>query len=258
MFLAEPQQTRYDLRFQIAGIPVRVHPLFWLIGIILGAQGGDGVGMLLWVGVVFVSILIHELGHAFAMRFFGEGARVVLYLMGGMAIPESTAWGFGGGRKSRGPRDQILISAAGPGAGFLLAGFVVGAVFATGGSISFFPDDSVLPLWALRLPEMANEHWRELINCLLFVNIFWGLMNLLPVYPLDGGQIARELFTVGDPWNGVVRSLWLSVITGGVTAVAGMVLLNSLFLAILFGSLAFSSYQALQRMSGGGSGGRPW
>jgi len=258
VFLAEPPETKYDLRFRIAGIPVRVHPLFWLIGIILGLQGSDGVGLVIWVGVVFVSILIHELGHAFTMRLFGENARVVLYLMGGLAIPESSAWGSGSGRRSRGPRDQILISAAGPGAGFLAAGLVVAAVFAIGGSIRFFPADSIFPLWTLRLPETVSERWGELIVCLLGVNIFWGFMNLLPVYPLDGGQISRELFTVSDPYNGVVRSLWLSVITGAVAAAAGLVLLGSIFVAILFGSLAFSSYQALQQMSGGGHGGRPW
>lgn len=258
MFLAEPPETQYDLRFRIAGIPVRVHPLFWLIGVILGAQGGDGIGMLLWVGVVFVSILVHELGHAFTMRLFGENARVVLYLMGGMAIPESSAWGFGGGRKSRGPRHQILISAAGPGAGFLFGGIVVASVFATGGSVSFYLVHSVLPYWELQLPASANIYWEYLINCLLWVNIFWGLVNLLPVYPLDGGQIARELLTVSDPWNGVVRSLWLSVITGAIVAAVGVMLLQSIFLAVFFGALAFSSYQALQRMGGGGSGGRPW
>jgi Zn-dependent protease len=239
---------------------VRVHPLFWLIGVILGAQGGDGVRMLIWVGVVFVSILIHELGHAFTMQLFGEGARVVLYLMGGMAISESSAWGFGGGRKSRGPREQILISAAGPGAGFLVAGLVVASVFATGGSISFFVIYSVLPGWDVQLPASASVYLEELVDCLLFVNIFWGIMNLLPVYPLDGGQIARELFTINDPWNGVVRSLWLSVIMGSVAAVGGLMLFGrgGIFVALLFGSLAFSSYQALQRMGGGGSGGRPW
>ena len=36
-------------------------------------------------------------------------------------------------------------------------------------------------------------------------------MNLLPVYPLDGGQIARELFTLGNPRNGIIQSLQLSV-----------------------------------------------
>ena len=47
---------------------------------------------------------------------------------------------------------------------------------------------------------------------MLYVNIFWGLVNLLPVYPLDGGQIARELLELASPADGVRQSLWLSVI----------------------------------------------
>jgi len=265
VFLAEPPQTRYDLHLRVVGIPVRVHPLFWLVGVILGLRGAEGgssedagIHLLIWVGVLFVSILIHELGHALTMQRFGEAARVVLYMMGGLAIPDSSPWGLGSGRKSRGPRDQILISAAGPGAGFLFAGLIVGLVFASGGSIQFGLYHYVLPIWDTRLPPSANVHLEELVNTLLWVNIFWGLVNLMPVYPLDGGQIAREIFTIKDPWNGVVRSLWLSVFSGGAVAIAGLVLLESIFMAILFGSLAFSSYQALQRMGGGGYGGRPW
>jgi hypothetical protein len=76
-------------------------------------------------------------------------------------------------------------------------------------------------------------------------------MNLLPVYPLDGGQISRELFLMGDAHGGMEKSLWLSVIVGGCAAVLGLLLLQSLLMALLFGSLAFSSYQILQQYGGG-------
>ncbi len=73
MFSFEPPRTAYDLHFQIAGIPVRVHPLFWLATLILGSNSWSGDGnvdpdagmkLLIWVGVMFVSILVHELGHS--------------------------------------------------------------------------------------------------------------------------------------------------------------------------------------------------
>lgn len=258
MFAAEPQQTRYDLRFHIAGVPVRVHPLFWLMGVILGAQSGDGVELLIWVGVVFVSILVHELGHAFTMRFFGQSARIVMYMMGGLAIPESSAWQLGSSTRSRGPREQILISVAGPAAGFLLAGAVVAGIFSSGGSAWIGEGPVGYPigfknavLGGFLLPEMANRYWYDVVASLLYVNIFWGLMNLLPVYPLDGGQISRELFLLGDPHSGMAKSLWLSVIVGGAVAVFGLAVMHSIFLALLFGSLAFSSYQILQHFGGG-------
>jgi Zn-dependent protease len=81
MFLAEPQPTAFDLRFQIFGFPVRVHPAFFLMPLILGGgllqgdnPGSTGVNFLVLTAVFFVSILVHELGHALAMRFYGESA----------------------------------------------------------------------------------------------------------------------------------------------------------------------------------------
>ena len=226
MFAAEPAPTQFDLHFRIAGYPVRVHPLFWLMTIMLGARDGDPMMLLIWVGVVFVSILVHELGHALTMRYCGQDARIVLYLMGGLAIPESAVWRGGYGRRARGPRPQILISAAGPGAGFLLAGLVVATVFSVGGNVHFFLAYGFLPIPIVILPEAANEYWLECASSLLWVNIFWGLMNLLPVNPLDGGQIAREMLNASDPWQGVSKSLWLSVIVGAVVAVVSFRILE--------------------------------
>jgi Zn-dependent protease len=267
LFTSEPPQTQYDLHFRIAGIPVRVHPLFWLMCIVLGAPTGDSgasgeptaenpaVVLLIWVGVVFVSILVHELGHAFTMQYFGQAARVVMYMMGGLAIPESSPWRSGSTHRSRGPGEQILISAAGPGAGFLLAGIVFGSVVAAGGSVVWLRFFGVVPLpWAIP-PLTANVYLDELVYSLLSVNIFWGLMNLLPVYPLDGGHISRELFVSGDPYGGILKSLWLSVIVAIVVAVGGLMGMGrgGIYLAILFGSLAFSNYQLIQHL-----GGRRW
>jgi Zn-dependent protease len=85
-----------------------------------GVAGADlGVEFLLaWIAVVFVSLLVHELGHAVAFRRFGSGADIVLYAFYGLAIPTHDVYG-------RGPR--ILIALAGPFAGFLLAAAVYGS-----------------------------------------------------------------------------------------------------------------------------------
>ena len=63
MLFQSPPPTRYDLRFSIAGIPVSVHPVFWLIALLFGSSG-DPLLIPIWILVVFVSILVHELGHA--------------------------------------------------------------------------------------------------------------------------------------------------------------------------------------------------
>jgi membrane-associated protease RseP (regulator of RpoE activity) len=85
-----------------------------------------------------------------------------------------------------------------------------------------------------------------LVTMLLWVNVFWGLINLAPVYPLDGGSVMRNIFVQADPVDGVRKSLWLSVIAGAVVALVGFFLFRSLFMALLFGLLAFQSYQSLQ------------
>ena len=68
MLLGEPAHSPYDLRFRIGRIPVRIHPLFWLVTLIMGAELKDAVLLILWLAACFVSILIHELGDAVAMR----------------------------------------------------------------------------------------------------------------------------------------------------------------------------------------------
>ncbi|HMB23455.1 MAG TPA: site-2 protease family protein, partial [Anaerolineales bacterium] len=83
-------------------------------------------------------------------------------------------------------------------------------------------------------------------SMLLWVNIFWGLINLMPVYPLDGGSVARNVLVQVDPVSGMRKSLWLSVIAGGIVALLGLVFFRSLFIALMFGLLAVQSYQSLQ------------
>ena len=86
MLFTEPPRTQYDVRFSVAGIPVRVSPFFWLVTLLFGASGGtDAVGLLTWVAVVFVSILIHEMGHALVQRYYGWEPSIILYQMGGLA-----------------------------------------------------------------------------------------------------------------------------------------------------------------------------
>jgi Zn-dependent protease len=270
VLLAEPSRTQFDLNFSLFGFPVRVHPLFWLIGVLLGFHGSaDGISIITWLLATFVSILIHELGHAFMIRRFGREAHIVLYAMGGLAIegrPRSSD-PFGNpweshtpsySQRARTPNEQILISAAGPGIQLMLAAVIVGFVYATGGRVDVeFAGIVPYPLADLGGGLARNQNLAFLANVLLYINIFWALMNLLPVLPLDGGQIALQVLTQQDPWGGMQKALWLSVITGAAMAVVGAVAMKDMFLMILFGSLALSSFLTLQQMGGGG-GRRPW
>jgi stage IV sporulation protein FB len=241
-----PPPTRYDLRFNLAGFPVRVHPLFWLIALLLGSASGDFLQILIWVLVVFVSILVHELGHALAFRRYGLSSQIILHFSGGLTIPESTLWGNRWANVALGPNEQIFISIAGPGAGFLLAALLIAGVVVSGGSIITTMLFGIIPLPVTALLPFGGRIMNMLVTALLWVNIFWGLINLMPVYPLDGGNIARFILLQADPVNGVRKSLWVSVISGGLVALVAFFLLRSVYMAFLFGFLAFQSYQSLQ------------
>lgn len=241
-FFQEPGHTRFDLRFNIFGVPVRVHPLFWLMTLLFGGLSGNPLTMLIWLVVVFLSILIHELGHALTMRFFGQPARVVLHLGGGLAIPDS--WGFGSALTTN---EHIVMLLAGPGAGFLFAGLTLGGVLLTGGSVATALLFGFIPFPA---PTTAFGGLADMVvGTILWVNIFWGVINLVPAFPLDGGQVARHLWLKVDRYDGVRKSLWLSVVTGAVMALVGFVVMQSMYIALLFGLLAFQSYQAVQGRS---------
>jgi Zn-dependent protease len=250
MLLTEPPPSQGDLHFRVFGIPVRVHPFFWLVTVVMGLSGGkEGTPpaeLLIWVAVVFVSILVHELGHAFLQRRFGGRPWITLHGIGGLASCDDC---------DRSPRSQILISLAGPAAGFLLAAIVVAIVQSSGHALGWIRDGQFLPAgtsgfgvfgvivyWDAFAAQAANS----LLRNILFVNIIWGLVNLLPVYPLDGGRISRELCTLKNPRRGIVLSLRMSIVTAVLMAAIGAISWQSPYTALMFGYLAYLNYQTLQ------------
>ena len=88
----------------------------------------------------------------------------------------------------------------------------------------------------------------ETYSFLVQINLFWGLVNLLPVWPLDGGQIAQILLTSynrseGQRWGHVV-----SLLVAGALAVVAYMLTQRLFLSLFFGYFALVNYQVLQTL----------
>lgn len=230
-------QTQYDLNFRIFGIPVRVHPLFWLIALLLGFQTGRLGLTATWVGCLFVSILIHELGHAFAARHYGWPPHIVLYSFGGLAMFQPT-YGYTRGR-------AIWISFAGPLAGFILFGVVAGFEFALVEGVK------------------ANQAWAQAllrgnfgtgiafaIIQLKYINLFWGLVNLLPIHPLDGGRIFSEIANARGSVVGRRRTHVIGMVAAGLVAAY---FLNSgrFFGGLLFGSLAYENYRQWDQLRRG-------
>ncbi|TWT86866.1 Peptidase family M50 [Pseudobythopirellula maris] len=243
----------YDLQFSLLGVPIRVHPSFWVITLLMGVMGSSSApaDAVMWVVAVFVSIVVHEMGHAIVQRRFGGKPHVVLYSFGGLA--------FGNGADEA-PSKQILISLAGPAAGFLLAMLTVAAIAATGRAIVPHADQTqfnaivqqyrgaqgfTLPWGTYWFGAFSSPQLSRLVHDLLYVNIWWGILNLMPVYPLDGGQIARQLLLYArSPSWGVQASLKLSI---GVAAALALwfFMSGAQFAAVLFGMLGYSNYQTL-------------
>ena len=247
MFLLEPPPTQYDLRFSLAGVPVRVHPLFWLVTFMLGA-GHDArpVDVLLWVLAVFVSIVIHEFGHAVMIRHYGWRPRIVLYGLGGLAAYEPTwhrTW------------PQVVISFAGPAAGFLFAALIALAIRLAGHDV-WFDYRRLLPM-PIRFELFRQMNLNLFLFDLFFVNVFWGCINLLPIYPLDGGRIAQEALNHYNPSNGIRQSLQLSIFTAAGMAIVMLTKLQDWWMTFFFAMFAVMNYQALQQYDGR-FGGRGW
>jgi Zn-dependent protease len=151
--------------FMLFGIPVRVEPGFWVVALLLGYYPGTTVGLLVaWVAIVFVSILLHELGHALAFVAFGDRPAILLHPFGGLT--------FGRSRRKR--WESVAVSLAGP----LSALFLLGVP-----ALVLQHSD-----WALESIDREN-----LVRLVVWVNVGWSVFNLLPILPLDGGHVAQEL-----------------------------------------------------------------
>jgi len=255
MILAEPQPTPADLEFSLAGVPVRVSAWFWVAAALLGwnvcqtLAGSDQRELLrllvAWVGVVFVSLLVHELGHALAYRRFGQAAHVVLYHFGGLAIP--SPWG----RRHLRPIQRLLVSAAGPFAQLALAALVVVGLKAAGFRVPFPFESLREPLGLTAGRPLPSQLTAAVVWFLLQVNIFWPLINLIPVPPLDGGQIVREGLLALDVPDAHRIAGMIGVVAGGAVAWWGYTR-GEPYLGIMFAMLAASCFQSLS------AGSPPW
>ena len=140
--------------------------MFWLTAVLL--QLGAGVAeTIIWVAVVFVSVLIHELGHAAVALGLGGQPEIRLRAFGGVTYPML--------RKKTSTGQEILLSVAGPLAGVVLGGLVwLAAPF--------------LHLSGRSLGALAVEY-------LLYTSFAWALLNLLPILPLDGGHVLEAVIS---------------------------------------------------------------
>lgn len=233
------------LDFKLFKIPVRVEPWFWLMGFLLfpGSVTGiksrqDLLMVLLWIIVLFVSILVHELGHALTSRkMTGVTPSIKLWGMGGLAYPNTQLT----------QKQSFWVTWAGPLAGLGFFGLIVLTCcaiygFAVGTDLTMillFPSRETYTVLA-----KMNDPVLYMLKDLLRVNFWWSLMNLLPVFPLDGGQIYASI-------ERSPKKVWtVGMVTGALVAIAGFFILHQIVIAILFGYFAFQNYKRLQHLKG--------
>ena len=169
---------------------------------------------LLWAPVLLISILVHELAHAAMIGLLGFGpSQILLQGIGGVTVNE---------RRAR-PWQDLLISAAGPISSFLLAAGLYGLFV----NVGFVRHDPFL---------------LALLPLLLRANLWWGVFNLMPVVPLDGAGVVRNFLRLFlNERTAFVISIWISIITGTLLAIAGLVT-RWIFLSLLMLWYVRSSY----------------
>lgn len=237
--LFEPDQTPYDLRWRMFGTSVRVHPFFWLMALILGfdAYIRLGVGFVLaWVACVFVSVLLHEFGHVWMGRLFGSHGCIILYSFGGLAV---------GSNQLNRRWQRILVLLAGPGIQLLLCGALVMIYW-----MKYLPVEHADP-------PARHDAAKLVLLMLLEINLIWPILNLLPIWPLDGGQITREVCQAIMPERGTSVSLGISLVVSGLLA-AHMLMASQgrpllpyvpsfgMWTALFFAMFCVSSFAGLQ------------
>ena len=170
---------------RIAGIPIRANLLlgyllaFWAI---MGASRGKAELTLTLIVLSIGLLLLHELGHALMARRFGlQVVDIVLWPLGGMArISDFPA----------DPRTEAWVAAAGPLVNLTLAALAAPLVLLTGGSGAAF---QISPEGGLGISPDSGG----ILSLFVIINLAFGLINLIPAFPMDGGRLLRSFLARG-------------------------------------------------------------
>ena len=180
---------------KVFGFEVRFEAFFWITAIFIGYRfGEERIGeAALWIFLLTASVLIHELGHACAYRHYGAKARIAMTGFGGLT--------YGTDAEHLTPKQKIVVSLAGSTVELALLG---------------------LPAWILQ-KTWAPEPWSWAgltLEWLVWINVVWALINLLPVWPMDGGKVVEQLFVLrsGRPRKRLVHKI--SIAAGTLSAAA--------------------------------------
>ena len=156
--------------FTFKGIPVSVQPMFLLLLLILTFNMNDIGSMIVFAVCAFVSILFHEFGHALVARHYGLNPQITLNGFGGVTSRARSAK----------PGQDFRITLMGPLTNLILGGLFYGLI-------------KLVKYGGLEPQLISMPYLGIFIYYMFLVNIVWGIFNLLPVRPMDGGKVTAHL-----------------------------------------------------------------
>lgn len=243
-----PETSRGTLHFTLWGIPISIQPSSWIVLALLGGafrinDGSDLKNVLIFVAAGMLCLLAHELGHALTGRkLTGETPTISLAMMGGVTMlhnPPRTRMGY----------FQYIL--AGPLAGLipglaaaLLLGMQIGHL---GAGISFFflspfGAESALPsshveALVIALHEGTLSYTAlQIYATTTLISVWWCIFNLLPIFPMDGGQI---LLTITNNYK---TTALIGLILAGILTIVS-ISLSMWFTMMLLGYFAYINWQ---------------
>lgn len=197
-------------------IPITIHPLFWLLAAFIGWMSTYTLaGTFLAVAVILFSVVFHEYGHALTALIFKQTTRIELAAFGGFTYRQ--------GRKLK-LWEEFLVVLNGPLAGFLL--FVISYI-------------------VLQNVTIENASFAFLLKFMSTVNLFWTIINLVPVLPLDGGHLLSIILEAIFGFKGIKIAIFVGLTIGSAISIFFFVI-GSFLAGALFLILTFESFRSLR------------
>jgi len=220
----KPLDNPINWSFKVAriwAIDVRVHVVFIIAAFVLLAMelpkegSGDprsfgqvAIDALGIYAILFAIVLLHEFGHCWgARRVGGEAEEILIWPLGGLASvsPPHDA------------RSHLVTAVAGPTVNVIICGIFSGVIVLWVGRLGAVPWNPIHPMWPADTSIIATLTTAQLWTIRVFgLSYFILLINMLPVFPFDGGRVLQSLLW---PSKGYRESMMIATATGMIGAI---------------------------------------
>ncbi len=218
-------------RIRLLGFAVEIQLTFLILAVFVINRGLSGAGVALWVLGAFVSVLVHELGHAVTARAFGgQVVGITIHALGGVTMWQE--------RRPMSGFKRFLVAASGSGTGFIVAGILFGLVKA--GVFGTLAERLIASPWRIFLLDLDRLGLWGLffLGTFIWASFIWGAINWLPIGGLDGSKMLSELLIRFLGPRGAFHAAVIGVIAAVVAALwffqRGFVFAPVLFLLFAF------------------------